>query len=283
MKNVLLTPPFTWRQLKIFCKRGKMWVLNFEYLKFRSSVCFQQSSTLPLSIQSISNKRHKCLGSKDSLLFWRNVFFIKLKCLSNIIMNIEHPVAINYCNDLFDTTWAHSQQNIGLKDQGTSPRPSPAGDRQCRQGRPPPDSGRSSSTWGGRWWTWWGRLPDCTCRYHWLASRRSWWEDWEGGPWGSWLAGAAAGPGCCRHSPGDVAQSSLGAVCRPRHWLCRSAYSRCGTSRRPANTEIVSRLGSQLASSSLIRLIWLKWFVFRFLVKKIHIGKIHLHATLSIS
>ena len=156
-------------------------------------------------------------------------------------MNTEHPVAINYRNDLFDTTWAHSQQNIGLKDQGSSPRPSPAGDRQCRQGRPRPGSGRSSSTWGGRWWTWWGRRPGCTCQYHWLASRRSWWEDWAGGPWGSWLGGAAAGPGSC-HSPGGVAQSCPGAECRPRHWLCRSACSRCGTSRRPGgeeNTEIL--------------------------------------------
>ena len=48
----------------------------------------------------ISNKRHKCLGSKDSLLFEENVFFMKIKCLSNIIMRIEHPVAINYGNDL---------------------------------------------------------------------------------------------------------------------------------------------------------------------------------------
>ena len=197
MKNVILPSLFTWPQLKIFCKRGKMWVLNFEYLKFRSSVCFQQSSTLPLSIPSISNKRHKCLGSEDSLLFWRNVFFIKLKCLSNIIMNIEHPVAINYCNDLFDTTWAHSQQNIGLKHR-VEPRritlyylvPSPAGDRQCRQGRPRPGSGRSSSTWGGRWWTWWGRWPGCTCRYHWPACRISWWEGWLAGR-GPWPRGAA--------------------------------------------------------------------------------------------
>ena len=237
MKNVLLTPPFTWRQLKIFCKRGKMWVLNFEYLKFRSSVCFQQSSTLPLSIQSISNKRHKCLGSEDSWLFF---FYIKIKCLSNIIMNIEHPVvAINYCNDLFDTTWAHSQQNIGFKHRMEPRRitllPSPAGDRQCRQGRHRPGSGRSSSTWGGRWWTWWGRRPDCTCQYHWLASRRSWWEGWEGGRV-SWLRAAVAGPGWCQSR--RVAQSSPGAGCPPRHWLCRSACSKCGTWRRPDNTEV---------------------------------------------
>ena len=236
-----------------------MWVLNFEYLKSRSSVCFQQSSTLPLSIPSISNKRHKCLGSKDSLLFWRNVFFIKLKCLSNIIMNIEHPVAINYCNDLFDTTWAHSQQNIWSKQPQRSQLTSvtylvssPAGDRRCRQGRPRPGSGRSSSTWGGRWWTWWGRRPDCTCQYHWLASRRSWWAGWEGERV-SWLRAGGAGPGWCLSR--RVSQSSRGAGCPPRHWLCRSACSRCGTSRRPANTEIVSGLDSQLASSSLIRLI----------------------------
>ena len=59
----------------------------------------QHIASLPLKY--ISNKRHKCLGSKDSLLFGRKcVFFMKIKCLSNIIMSIEHPVAINYCNDL---------------------------------------------------------------------------------------------------------------------------------------------------------------------------------------
>ena len=136
-----------------------------------------------------------------------------------------------------DTTWAHSQQNIGLKDQGTSPRPSPAGDRQCRQGRPRPDSGRSSSTWGGRWWTWWGRRPDCTCQYHWLASRRSWWEGWEGGRV-SWLRAAVTEPWWCLSRRDG--QSSLWADCPLRHWLCRSACSRCGIWRRPGNTEIVN-------------------------------------------
>ena len=117
----------------------------------------------------------------------------------------------------------------------TSPSPSPAGDRQCHQGRPRPGSGRSSSTWGGRWWTWWGRRPDCTCQYHWLASRRSWWEGWEAGRV-PWLRAAVTEPGWCLSRRDG--QSSLWAGCPLRHWLCRSACSRCGIWRRPANINV---------------------------------------------
>ena len=198
-----------------------MWVLNFEYLKSRSSVCFQQSSTLPLSPSQVFQTKGTNVWEVKTVCCLKKQHFIKIKCLSKSPMNIEHPVAINYCNDLFDTTWAHSQQNIWSKQPQRSQLTSvtylvssPAGDRRCRQGRPRPGSGRSSSTWGGRWWTWWGRRPDCTCRYHWLASRRSWWEGWEGGRV-SWLRAAGEEPGCCQSR--RVGPSSPGADCPPRH------------------------------------------------------------------
>ena len=196
-----------------------------------------------LSIPSISNKRHKCLGSKDNSQFWRNVFFLHENKMF-IKHFYEHWTSSG--NKLLQWPLWYDLSSFSAKYWAETPRGakenylltslSPAADRQCRQGRPPPDSGRSSSTWGGRWWTWWGRLPDCTCRYHWLASRRSWWEGWEGGQV-SWPLVVVKELWCLnRH----VCQSSLWAGCQPHHWQCRSTYSRCGIWRRPGNIEMYS-------------------------------------------
>ena len=75
----------------------------------------QHIASLPLKY--ISNKRHKCLGSKDSLLFGRKCVFYENKMF--IKHYYEHWTSSG--NKLLqwplDTTWAHSQQNIWFKEQ----------------------------------------------------------------------------------------------------------------------------------------------------------------------
>ena len=102
--------------------------------------------------------------------------------------------------------------------------------KQCHPQARPRDSGRPSSTSGGRLWTWSGRWPGCTCRCRWPSSQRFVWAAGPAGLGSTEGGGGHVSPLYTRVRPGPWCHA---VTCPLHHWLCTWACSTCGTGHRP--------------------------------------------------
>lgn len=109
-------------------------------------------------------------------------------------------------------------------------------DRPCHQAHHQQGLGRSSSTSGGRRWTWWGRWHGCTCQCHWHASQTGELVEMVVA-WVSWFVWAVVGH-VYHCTCGDPCQSCHVAMCLHHHWLYMSTCNMCGSAHRPENDHV---------------------------------------------